>query len=163
MNAPTKDPASNEWKLPWEGGCRCRQVRFRVTKAPLLGSACHCTGCQSMTSSAFSLTLSVPSDGFEVTQGQPVIGGMHGPQAHHFFCENCKTWMFTRAEGADWFVNVRPSMLDEHRWFVPYFEVYTAEKLPWATTSAKKSFEKAPDYDLYEKLMAEYAEHGVRP
>ena len=43
------------WKLPWNGGCRCGAVRLRVTKPPLLAAACHCTGCQSMSASAFSL------------------------------------------------------------------------------------------------------------
>ena len=69
----------DDWKLPWEGGCRCGRVRLRVTEPPLLASACHCTGCQRMSSSAFSLTLTVPSGGFEVTAGEPVVGGLHGP------------------------------------------------------------------------------------
>ena len=29
-------------KLPREGGCRCGQVRFKVTAPPLLTMACHC-------------------------------------------------------------------------------------------------------------------------
>ena len=91
----------DDWKLPWEGGCRCGAVRIRVTKPPLLTAACHCTGCQRMSASAFSLTLSVPADGFEVIEGEPVIGGLHGPQAHHYHCDRCKSWMFTRIEGMD--------------------------------------------------------------
>jgi hypothetical protein len=35
----------DDWKLPWDGGCRCGEVRVRVTKPPLLAGACHCTGC----------------------------------------------------------------------------------------------------------------------
>ena len=66
-------------KLPMEGGCRCGRVRLRIAKAPLLTMACHCTGCQRMSSSAFSLTAAIPSDGFEVTQGETVMGGLHGP------------------------------------------------------------------------------------
>ena len=31
----------DDWKLPWEGGCRCGEVRFRVTAPPLLSAACH--------------------------------------------------------------------------------------------------------------------------
>lgn len=144
--------------LPWAGGCRCGQLRFEVTEAPLLSSACHCTGCQSMTSSAFSLTLTVPSSGFRVTQGEPVIGGLHGPVAHHFFCSHCMTWVFTRAEGADWFVNVRPTMLDEHRDFEPFMEVWTSEKLPWATTPAVRSYQTQPEFSEYEGLVKEYTE-----
>ena len=82
-----------DWKLPWGGGCRCGETRIEVTAAPLLASACHCTGCQRMTASAFSLTLTLPSEGFAVVQGEPVIGGLHGP-TRHYFCPRCKSWMF---------------------------------------------------------------------
>jgi len=72
--------------LPWEGGCRCGQVRFKVSAAPILTMACHCTGCQKMTASAFSLSAAIPSEGFEVTAGAPAIGGLHGAEIHHYFC-----------------------------------------------------------------------------
>jgi hypothetical protein len=75
----------SEWKLPWDGGCRCDQTRIRVSAPPLLASACHCRGCQRMAASAFSLTLTVPSTGFDIVAGNPVIGGLHGP-TRHFFC-----------------------------------------------------------------------------
>ncbi len=153
----------DDWKLPWDGGCRCGRVRLRVTKPPLLAGACHCTGCQSMSASAFSLTLSLPADGFEVTEGDPEIGGLHGPDSHHFHCPHCKSWMFTRAEGMDWFVNLRPSTLDGHDWFVPYAEFWTREKLPWATTPAKHSFETVPGLPDFEPLMRDYAAEGARP
>ena len=61
-----------------DGGCRCGQATFRVHGAPVITMACHCTGCQRMTASAFSLSVAIPSDGFEATHGEPVIGGLHG-------------------------------------------------------------------------------------
>lgn len=155
--------SDSEWKLPWEGGCRCGEVRIRVTKPPLLSGACHCTGCQRMTASAYSLTISLPADGLEVVAGEPVIGGLHGPDSRHFHCPRCKSWMFTRAEGFDWFVNLRPSMLDEHGWFVPYVELWTREKLPWAATSARHSYETVPQIAEFEMLMKAHAAEGARP
>lgn len=150
-----------EWKLPWDGGCRCGAVRIRVTGPPLLAAACHCSGCQRMSASAFSLSLAVPADGFEVIAGEPVLGGLNRDM--HHFCPACMTWMFTRPLGMDWFVNVRPSLLDDHGWFVPFIETWTSEKLPWATTPAKHSFETVPELPAFEPLIAEYAERGARP
>jgi hypothetical protein len=142
-------------KLPWEGGCRCGRVRIRVTAMPLLTMACHCTGCQRMSSSAYSLSAAIPSTGFEVTQGEPVIGGLHG--AHrHFFCAYCMTWMFTRPDGMDWFVNLRPTMLDEPGWFTPFIETWTSEKLPWASTPAVHSYKALPSFDEFEGLTKAY-------
>jgi hypothetical protein len=118
--------------------------------------ACHCTGCQSMSSSAYSLSAAIPSEGFEVTKGEPVVGGLHGA-SKHYFCGYCMTWMFTRPEGIDWFVNLRPTMLDDHAWFAPFIETWTAEKLPWAATAAVHSYEALPSFEEYEPLVAEYA------
>ena len=64
--------------FPLEGGCRCGQVRFRIAAPPIITTACHCTGCQRMSASAFSLSAAIPSVAFLVIQGEPVIGGLHG-------------------------------------------------------------------------------------
>lgn len=121
--------------------------------------ACHCTGCQRMSASAFSLGAAIPREGFEVTSGEPVIGGLHGA-SRHYFCPHCMSWMFTRPEGMDWFVNVRPTMLDEPAWSQPFIETWTREKLPWATTRAAHSFETLPAFDQYEGLIKAYAEQA---
>lgn len=142
---------------PQEGGCRCGQVRIRVSAPPVLTMACHCTGCQRMTASAFSLSAAIPSPAFEVTLGEPVLGGLHGA-AQHYHCPHCMSWMFTRLEGVEFIVNLRPTMLDDVSDFVPFMETYTSEKLPWATTPAVHSYDQFPPMETYQKLMGEYAQ-----
>ncbi len=132
--------------LPWEGGCRCGRVRLKISAKPLLTMACHCTGCQKMSSSAYSLSAAIPAEGFEVTRGDPVIGGLHG-LTRHYFCPHCMSWMFTRPEGMDWFVNLRPTMLDDASWFTPFIETWTREKLPFAETGAVYSYETLPEME----------------
>ena len=151
----------HDWNLPWDGGCRCGRVRLRVSAPPLLTVACHCRGCQRMSASAFSLSAAIPSEGFAVTAGEPVIGGLHGA-TRHYFCPHCMSWMFTRPEGMDWFVNLRPTMLDDPAWFEPLVETYAAEKLPWAGTAAVHSFATVPAPDAFEPLIAAYAARGPR-
>lgn len=141
--------------LPWEGGCRCGRVRLKISARPLLTMACHCTGCQRMSSSAYSLSAAIPAESFEVTRGEPVIGGLHG-LTKHYFCPHCMSWMFTRPEGMDWFVNLRPTMLDDVRWFTPFIETWTREKLPFAETGAVYSYETLPEMAAYEGLVKEY-------
>lgn len=153
---------TSEPDLPQDGGCRCGRVRFTVSAPPLLTMACHCTGCQRMTGSAFSLSAAIPSEGFSVTKGEPVIGGLHGA-TRHFFCPHCMSWLFTRPEGMDWFVNLRPTMLDDPGWFVPFVETMTSEKLPWATTPAVHSFDTWPAPEEYARLAEEYSEQAGRP
>jgi len=143
--------------LPLAGSCRCGRLDIRVTKPPLATAACHCRGCQKMAASAYSLTAIFPADGFTVTKGDPVIGGLHGDDIHHFFCPHCMTWAFTRVDGVDWFVNVRPTMFDDVSWFHPYMETCTATKLPFAETGAVESFDTFPDMEAFDRLMQAYA------
>ncbi len=144
-------------ELPWDGGCRCGQVRLRISVAPLLTMACHCRGCQRMSASAYSLSAAIPTEGFAITQGEPVIGGLHGA-TRHFFCPHCMSWMFTRPDGLEHFVNLRPTMLDDASWFVPYLETYTSTRLPGATTLAVRGYETFPSFDDYIGLTSGYAE-----
>jgi hypothetical protein len=138
-----------------QGECRCGRIRFQITAPPIITMACHCTGCQRMSASAFSLSAAIPSKAFSIMQGEPVIGGMRGA-AHHFFCDYCLSWLFTQVDGFDSFVNIRVTMLDDPSRFPPYIETYTSEKLPWATTPAVHSFAQFPLLEDYEGLAKEY-------
>jgi len=57
----------------------------------------------------------------------------------------------------------RGPLLDEHGWYVPFVEVHTSEKLPWAITGARHSFAAQPDVERYQPLMDEFARDGARP
>ena len=140
---------------PLQGGCRCGQVRFEVTEAPLLTMVCHCRGCQQMTGGAFSVSAMYPAAGFKVTAGEPVTGGLHGP-TKHMHCPHCLSWVFTLPDQADWLVNVRATMFDDPSDFVPYVETYTDEMLPWAKTPAVRSFPKFPEIAEYQGLVNEF-------
>eukprot|EP01132_Coremiostelium_polycephalum_P021607 gene21607-25645_t len=104
-----------------EGGCRCDRVRFTVTEKPLITMACHCTGCQKMSSSA---------------------------------------WMFSRPNGVEDLINLRPTMLDDASGYVPFIETWTSEKLPWATTPAQHSFAQLPERENFPALIQAYAEYS---
>ena len=103
----------------------------------------------------FSLR-SLSRGAFVITEGEPVIGGLHGPEARHHHCDHCKSWLFTR-----WgdMVNLRATMLDDPGWFEPFLETWTREKLPWASTPAQHSFEEFPPMEAFGDLIAEYARH----
>ena len=137
------------------GSCRCGAVQFTVTGDPLITIACHCTGCQRMTASAFSLSTLYPLDAFAVVGGDPVLGGLQ-QATRHYFCPDCKSWLYTRIEGLDDMVNVRATMLDDCRTYRPFVETCTDEKLPWAQTSAVHSFAGFPDPDQFPALLAEF-------
>ncbi|WP_085668303.1 GFA family protein [Pseudomonas sp. R27(2017)] len=137
------------------GSCRCGQVTFQASGRPVMTSACHCTGCQKMSASAFSLTALFPAERFAVTQGTPVIGGLHGP-TRHYFCPHCLTWLFTRPAQNEAFVGVRSSLLNRPQDYAPFMETWVSEKLPWAGTGASVSFEGFPAVGEYAGLMERF-------
>jgi hypothetical protein len=147
----------DDTKYPLSGACRCGRLTVEITAAPIMTAACHCRGCQRMSASAFSLTAMVPPSAFRVVTGEPVRGGIKGPQLDHSFCPYCMTWMFTRISGVDDFLNVRPTMFDDPRLSRPFIETMTSARLPWATTPAVHSYETFPPPEDYARLLAEFA------
>lgn len=150
------------WKLPWAASCLCGQVKMQITQAPMLSLACHCKGCQKLTSSAYSMAFIVPTSGFEVIQGEPVLGGIHG-EHKQYYCGHCKTWLFTRPAQMDTIINVRSTILDDASWVVPFIDIETADKLPGVVTGAQMSFEGTPPMDEFPAILAAYSEKGTRP
>jgi hypothetical protein len=144
----------NKLNLPALGQCRCGEVQIRISAQPLLTMACHCRGCQRMSASAFSLSAAIPSSGFEVTRGEPVLGGLRDPELKHFFCAQCMTWMFTRFLPE--FVNVRFTMLEDASGLVPFVETWTKTRLPWVTVPAVHSYAEFPPREDYARLLADF-------
>jgi hypothetical protein len=141
-----------------QGGCRCGKVRFETAARPLLTLACHCTGCQHMTASAFSLSEGYSKEAFHIVSGETVIGGIHGPSRHHH-CEHCKSWIYTEPEGVEGFVNVRTTMFDAPKTERPFVEVFVGEALPWAVIGAEHQFDALPDMGDWPILIGKFAAH----
>jgi len=143
----------------YDGQCRCGQVRFRLTGNPLITMACHCKGCQRMTSGAYSLSAFYPAARFELISGEPVPGGLHGP-SRHMCCPHCMSWVYTQPEAMDDFVNVRSPMIDGDPYGKPFIETVTNEALPWARLHAAHAFDGFPPRDQFPALIAEFLSRG---
>src|SRR5215472_10592046 len=68
-------------KLPQTGGCQCGALRYKISEAPELVYTCHCTECQRLTGSAFSMALVVAGGAFHLdgtppsrSSAQPTVG-----------------------------------------------------------------------------------------
>src|SRR5215469_13651803 len=58
-------------KLPQTGGCQCGAIRYEIGEAPELVYTCHCTECQRLTGSAFSMALVVAGSAFHLDGTPP--------------------------------------------------------------------------------------------
>jgi len=101
--------------------------------------ACHCTQCQRITSSAFSIGVIVPDAAFHLTSGTPnaAPGGVadSGRVKSRWLCPDCGTWLFGDPRpGTDWpgmFRVVRGGTLDDTSWLRPTGHYWTRSKQPW--------------------------------
>ncbi|MDN3568758.1 GFA family protein [Paeniroseomonas aquatica] len=126
-------------KLPLIGGCVCGAVRYEVTHKPTRVYACHCTDCQRVTTSAFSIGVSVPGEAFRVTgkELQPVPGGITegGRAKTRWVCPDCGIWICggvkVGTEPPDYTRHVRGGTLDDTSWLRPTLHFFARSKQPW--------------------------------
>ena len=120
---------------PYEGGCACRAVRYRLNSKPLFVHCCHCSWCQRETGSAFVLNAMIETDRTEVLQGEVEVidtPSNSGKGQRIARCPKCKVALWSNYSGAGPAVRfVRVGTLDEPARLPPDIHIYTSTKLPW--------------------------------
>jgi hypothetical protein len=121
----------------YDGGCTCRQVRYRMTSRPLIVHCCHCRWCQRETGTAFALNAMIESDRVQLLEGEVVVidtpsnSGKGQPISR---CPKCLVAVWSNYGGAgDALRFVRVGTLDEPGALPPDIHIFTASKQPWLT------------------------------
>ena len=158
--------ADKGFPLPLAGGCRCGRVRYRVTQPPKFIFACHCTDCQQLTASAFSLGMAVLEAGFELQEGRGDLRWWtktadSGQESRQYTCQACAGWTHTVAASSPGVVIVRAMTLDERGWVRPVAQIFTRSALPWALMPAQFSF--ATEFEDTAPMEQAFAVGGIRP
>jgi hypothetical protein len=109
---------------------------------------CHCTDCQRMTSSAFSLGCVLPDGAFRLVQGEPK--GVqrtpgNGRVSTRWVCPGCSVWVCTVPRAGTTVHNVRGATLDDTSRLRPMAHIWTRSKQPWVPLSdGARKFETQP-------------------
>ena len=121
--------------FPLEGGCDCRQVRYRMQTKPLFVNCCHCRWCQRESGAAFALNAMIESDRVTLLAGEPEVvdtpseSGLGQKIAR---CPRCRLALWSHYAGAGPFVKfVRVGTLDQPDYLPPDIHIFTASKQPW--------------------------------
>ncbi|MCW5734049.1 MAG: GFA family protein [Enhydrobacter sp.] len=124
--------ASND---TFEGGCTCRQVRYRVMSKPMFVHCCHCRWCQRETGTAFALNAMIEADRVELTAGEPELvntPSASGKGQKIWRCPTCRIALWSNYGGAGDKVRfVRVGTLDEPDAMPPDIHIFTMSKQPW--------------------------------
>jgi hypothetical protein len=121
--------------FPAEGGCACRQVRFRLQSAPLFVHCCHCRWCQRETGSAFAINAMIEAQRVELLKGAPEFvptPSESGNGQKIARCPSCRVALWSHYAGMGEKVSfVRVGALDEPDAAAPDIHIYTASKQAW--------------------------------
>ena len=136
-------------KFPLTGGCQCGKLRYEIMEAPRLVCSCHCTDCQKITSSAFSMAVVVTEDAFHLTAGEPHLVQRladSGRMTTRWVCSDCGTWLTGTPRMGGVLRLVRAGTLDDTSWLRATVHFWTRSKQPWVTLpDGDRKFETQPD------------------
>lgn len=121
--------------FPLEGGCDCREVRYRMETGPLFVHCCHCRWCQRETGSSFALNAMIEADRVTLLAGEPEIvdtPSASGKGQKIARCPRCRIALWSTYAGAGPVVRfVRVGTLDDPDRLPPDIHIFTASKQPW--------------------------------
>jgi hypothetical protein len=132
--------------VPFEGGCACGAVRYRLTEEPLFVHCCHCLNCQRQTGSAFVINILIENDRLELLAGEPQavpVPRSGGKKQKIWRCPQCQTALYSQYTRAQ-VRFVRAGTLDRPASIAPDVHIFTRSKLPWVTLP-----ESVPAFNVY--------------
>jgi len=120
-----------------EGGCTCRQVRYRLIGKPLIVHGCHCRWCQRETGTVHGLNALYEADRVVHIAGEPeivVTPSASGRGQKIARCPSCRIAVWSNYPQAGAAVRfVRVGTMDNPDLCPPDIHIYTSSKQPWVT------------------------------
>jgi hypothetical protein len=120
-----------------DGACYCGFIRVEAEIDPEKVSICHCTDCQTVSSSAFRISVTAAGNATKIT-GEPAIyvkTAESGNQRAQGFCPKCGTPIFstTPGDGPKEFYMLRVGILRQRESLSPKRQIWARSARPWLT------------------------------
>lgn len=136
-------------KYPIKGSCQCGQVTYRLAEAPKLVLACHCTECQKLSTSPYSVTAAVATNAIEFSGElkEWSRSAESGNKNSAKFCPDCgnRVYHFNPDDESTIKLKLKPVKMTDDRIFEPTMHVWVSEKLSWyRIPEGVKVFDKQP-------------------
>ena len=121
-------------RYPFEGGCLCRAVRFRVAAPPVRSGYCHCRFCQLNSGAPVVAWAEVAIDAFAYT-GASVGVFRSSSWGQREFCPACGSYLVYREQQAPKTVSINTASLDDPSLFPPTHHIFASRRIPWFDTA----------------------------
>lgn len=122
-----------------DGACHCGAITYEAEVDPDLAAICHCTDCQTMTSSAFRLVVRAQEANFRLTGGKMqsyVKTAESGNPREQTFCPTCATPIYSTSvaaspEDSNRTLSLRAGAIRQRDQLVPKHQIWTRSAQPW--------------------------------
>ncbi len=121
---------------PATGTCQCEQVHYKLRQAPIITVVCHCTDCQKLSAGAFSMTMMVKREDFELVRGELQAfdrTAASGNIARCYFYPTCSNRIYHENPEKPEVIRLKPGTLDDTSIIKPEMHVWTQSAQPWVT------------------------------
>ncbi|MGC1456964.1 MAG: GFA family protein [Steroidobacteraceae bacterium] len=118
-----------------QGQCHCGEITFEAEIDPDSVGICHCTDCQTLTGSAYRVTVHAPAAQFVLRSGTPKIYiklAESGNKRAHGFCANCGTPLFATDVHEARSYGIRVGTLKQRNDLPPRRQIWCRSALSWA-------------------------------
>ena len=136
--------------FPYEGGCTCGAVRYRMTTKPMFVHCCHCRWCQRETGASFALNALMEADRVKLLKGEIAhvdTPSNSGKGQKIVRCPRCHVALWSHyPQAGPALAFVRAGTLTDPGACPPDVHIFTSTKLPWVTVpQGAKVFEEFYD------------------
>lgn len=118
-----------------QGRCHCGKISYEAEVDPTSVQICHCLDCQTLTGSAFRVTIPASPEAFHLLRGEPRIYlkvADSGSRRRHAFCGDCGTPVFRLPADNSPDYSLRVGGLDQRATLgPPKRQIWTKRRLHW--------------------------------
>ena len=93
-----------------DGGCHCGRITYKAEVDPEKVGICHCTDCQTLSGTAFRVSVSAAKEAFHLAGGELKIyvkTAESGAQRAQAFCPECGTPIYATTASDPQVFNIR--------------------------------------------------------
>ena len=118
-----------------DGACHCGAITYEAEIDPAGVRLCHCTDCQTLSGSAFRVTVSAADGSFALLSGQPKIyikTAESGNKRAQAFCADCGSTIYASAATDPQFYSLRVGGIDQRAQLPPQRQIWWQSAVEWS-------------------------------
>ena len=117
------------------GHCHCGAIAYRAVVDPAKVGICHCTDCQTLSGSAYRVSVPAPAESFQLLAGEPKVyikTAESGNKRAHAFCPHCGAPVYASAISNTPTYSLRVGALDQRASLPPRRQIWCKSAVPWS-------------------------------